>query len=86
MTHLPVAPRFWMNQEVGLLHFALLAYVDGEPLRADQIGLLRAYFAEWADGDFHGVDDLRERIKTLATREDVDSWLEAAMDLGIDPL
>jgi hypothetical protein len=85
MTSGAVAPRFWMNEETGLLGAAVMAYVEHDALSERQIAFLRDYFRQWIAG-FRGVDDLKADVHKLTSRAAIDAWLERALAEGIDPL
>ena len=83
------APGYWMHETSGVLAPAVLAYLDGSPLSADQVVTLRAYLRQWImspawRGD--DVDLLRADIDNLVDRGTLTAWLHRALDLGIDPL
>lgn len=88
-------PRFWMQESSGVLHPVIEAYLHGDELDAAQVATMRAYLRQWvmspvwdanpfAEGG--ELDELRAQVDTMQTREDVDSWLQRAMEAGIDPL
>lgn len=49
---------------------------------------MRAYLRQWINGPWLGddIEALRAAISELSTREQIDAWLDQALDLGIDPL
>ena len=50
---------------------------------------MRAYLRQWIAGDaFHGpeVDELRERVETIVDMWSLNTWIEDALDAGVDPL
>ena len=82
-------PGYWMNETSGVLAPAVMAYLEGIPMNPLEIAAMRAYFRQWVQGDFRGGEDLealRRGVDAIATREDIDAWLDAALELGIDPL
>ena len=81
-------PGYWMFETSGVLRPTIEAYVHGKPLSAEQIVTFRAYLRQWMGGPWQGpqVDALRARLDTLTTRDAIDSWLDDALDIGIDPL
>lgn len=80
-------PGFWMQETSGVLRPAVEAYLRGAPLAPDQIAALRAYLRQWIAAPlWHGVDDLRDAVDGLTTREAIARWLTHADELGIDPL
>jgi hypothetical protein len=85
-----LAPGFWMNETSGVLRPAVEAYLRWEPLSAAQIAALRAYLRQWIEAYAWLEEDelftLRQEVDQLTSREAIDRWLDAALDLGIDPL
>lgn len=82
-------PGFWMHETSGKLEPAIWALIEGDPLTAEQIPLVRAYLRQWIEkGDWRGpaIDELRARVDRLVTREAIDRWLSDALKEGIDPL
>ena len=81
-------PGFWMNEVSGILAPAVKAYLRGEPLDVTQVSYLRAYLRQWIAAPGwagHGVDMLRESIDGLTDRASIAAWVDAAIDIGIDP-
>jgi hypothetical protein len=78
-----------MNETSGRLRPAVMAYLNGQELSAEQIAALRAYFRQWimADG-FQGplIDVLRDTVGGLSTRADIRAWLRIAERACADPL
>ncbi len=89
-----VEPGYWMTETGGQLRPAVEAYLRGEPLSPDQIGLLRAYLRQWIDAPSwiappehpQAIVELRARVAGLTTRAAIAAWLEDALEIGIDPL
>lgn len=83
------APGYWMNETSGVLRPAVMAYLHGEEMTAQQVVTLRAYIRQWimAPG-FVGpeVEELRGRVDSLQSREAIARWLDDADATGIDPL
>jgi hypothetical protein len=83
------APGYWMHETSGVLRPAVERYLHHKPMTAADIAAIRAYLRQWIAapgwrGD--GIDELRQRIDALTTREAIRGWLDTADDLGIDPL
>jgi len=91
-------PGYWMDETSGALRPAVEAYLNHEPLTAAHIGALRAYLRQWIGAeawDLHphaGEEDraqlaqMRARVDSLISRQAIDTWLDAAIDMGMDPL
>jgi hypothetical protein len=85
----PRGPGYWMHETSGLLRPAVVAYLSGGPMTAEQITLVRAYLRQWIDAPVwqgSSVDLLRATVGNLLTRENIESWLEIAALEWIDPL
>jgi hypothetical protein len=84
-------PGFWMYETSGVLAPAVHAYLNHFQMTPHQIATMRAYLRQWVNAsgwkDGNGeLDSLRLSVEEIATREDIDRWIDAAIDLGIDPL
>lgn len=81
---------FWMNEEGEELRPAIIAYLEHHPLTVADIAVIRAYLKQWveAPGFFAtpGVTALRQSVGAIETRNDINRWLAAADEEGIDPL
>jgi hypothetical protein len=78
-----------MNEASGVLRPAVEAYLWRETLTAAEVAVLRAYFRQWINAPaWCGpmIDVLRTQVDAIATREDVDRWLDRAINEGCDPL
>jgi hypothetical protein len=82
-------PGYWMNEVSGELHDAVEALLFNAELKPEHIDLLREYFRQWVGAEGFqgpGIEQLRQMVDGLTTREAVDRWLALALDEGIDPL
>ena len=82
-------PRFWMNEQTGVLRPAVEAYVTGGPMSVEQIAAMRAYLRQFiAATCWVGprVGELRGMIDGLTSRKAITVWLVIAIAEGIDPL
>ncbi len=82
-------PGYWMNETSGVLRPAVEAYLNGQPMTSQQIGVMRAYLRQWMQGSWEPdkeVEKLRHAINVITTRETLSQWLEAALAIQIDPL
>lgn len=86
----PDAPKFWMRETSGVLKPVVKAYLDGDPLDVHQIDLMQCYLHQWVRSPVWApsgaLEVLRLRVVTIATREDIDAAIEAAVALAMDPL
>ena len=84
-------PRFWMNETSGVLAPVIQNYlVRRRPMTTEDIAVMRAYLRQWVMAEsWHGGEDLealRASVDKIATHADINTWLEQAIDIGIDPL
>jgi hypothetical protein len=95
----PGAPRYWMDEQSGVLSFAVRQYLENpRALTFGHIALLRLYLKQWVDSpawDMNpALDDegrqtlatLRRRADRIESANDVRAWLLVAQDIGMDPL
>ena len=82
-------PGYWMYETTGILRPAVEAYLRNKPLTAADIAALQAYLRQWIFAPVWygaGIAELRAAIDGLTNREAIETWLDAAEVLGIDPL
>ena len=83
------APGYRMRRTGGLLRRAVEAYLRGGEMTPTGLMALQAYLKRSIPApNWRGerVEDLRERVEDLDTREKLEAWLDDALDIGIDPL
>lgn len=97
MIDLPFLP-YWMNETSGKLREAVFALTrtwngDCNQLSPKHLKILKKYFALWINypgwkrsGHEQEFDRLSLQLKSIATIEQLNQWLENARDIGIDPL
>jgi hypothetical protein len=83
-------PLYWRNEISGKLEKAVLAYFEGMEISIPEILILRAYFAQWIKADYweicDEIEELRQSVDAIASTDCLNSWLEKAVLIGIDPL
>ncbi len=87
-------PAYWMDDRTGGLRLAVEAFLRDDDLTAAQLRAIRNYLRQWINaevweqGQVAGPDirALRDSVDTLATKADIDRWLELAVEGEIDPL
>ncbi len=82
-------PGYWMHETSGVLRPVVTAYLEGKPLTAYQVSLMRNYLRQWIEHpEWMGenIDLLRATVGSLRNRRDIENWLEVAERAGIDPL
>src|SRR5262245_19430402 len=92
------APKYWMYETGGLLVPAVERYLRDEPAQPMDEALIVAYLRQWIGSPVWSHNphmdaesgrklfELRARVGTLRTRQDIGQWLHDALDIGIDPL
>jgi len=88
------APGYWMNEASGVLRPVVEKYILGGDLDAQEVATMRAYLRQWImspawDMNPHGSDELqglRDMIDSLHSTAQIHTWLDRALDAGIDPL
>ncbi len=87
----PVArpPRFWMEETTGVLAAAIEQYMQGEPLAADQLEVIKLYLRQYLE---RAVLDssadrqrLLERIARLRTTRDIERFADELSEVGVEP-
>lgn len=91
-------PFYWRNIESDELRRAIMRLAeswgggdDAPDLTEDEVAWIADYFRYWINApcwmDSSGkLEILRENVLKLKTQEDLEVWLEFALDLSIDPL
>ena len=83
------APGYWMYETSGVLRPAVEAYLYGDELTPQHIAALRAYLRQYINAPAWlgpEIDGLRDGIDSLHSRAQIATWLNKALDVGIDPL
>ena len=82
-------PGYWENETSGRLRTAMEVYLYGGKITLQNLDTIREYFRQWLrHGDFLGdaIPRLTAQIEQIRNRGDIERWLAAAMEQGIDPL
>jgi hypothetical protein len=78
---------YWMNETSGVLRPIVERYLNGGDLDDAAIAIMRAYLPQWMEGEaWFGAAMLRTRVAAIATTADLRDWLNAAAEIGVDPL
>jgi hypothetical protein len=80
-------PLYWADEQSGVLPQAVTAYLQGEET-PEQLALVLEYVRYWLKapcwrGD---VQEIRQRIDFVTTRDGLQAFLSDALAFGIDPL
>lgn len=81
-------PGYWQNETSGVLRPVVMRYLDGSSLDGSDIRVMKAYLAQWMQGDWEGDEAARLRadVGKITTVADLRRWLDDAQETGIDPL
>jgi hypothetical protein len=101
MTHaeqlslVPDPPNYWRNETSGILAAAVENYLNNRYVSPNDIRYLRAYCVQWVNssawdlnpsGTGKELRELRESAAGIRSVQQLDKWLRAATDAGMDPL
>jgi hypothetical protein len=93
-----LAPKYWRDETGGELVPAMERYIKRKDLSLRDLVLIRAYLRQWIESpawdlnphsDEHSAANLkllRESATKLFRRADIEEWIRAALEIGIDPL
>ncbi len=84
----PNPPRFWMEEQTGVLEDAVEAYMAGERLTERQLTVLKVYLKQFIQraplaGDAN-VPRLLQKIDRLKTARDVENFADEAAEFGAE--
>jgi hypothetical protein len=83
-------PYYWRDETSEILSEVIHAYLEKHQLTAKQFAILKVYLNHWIFAPCWSGEkelaQLRDRVTQLQSIEEVDQWLEMALDNGIDPL
>lgn len=94
----PDAPKYWLHNTDGVLVPAVNRLIKGYPLSVADIGAIRAYLRQWIwspvwdknptldDAGAERLGAFRESLDRLATAPEINHWIRALVDEGMDPL
>ena len=81
-------PGYWA-EETGKLRPAVMAFLLGAELNADEFSLVVAYVRRWVAAQVwiggEAIEDLRRKLYLAETTRQLHQWAAAASELGIDP-
>jgi hypothetical protein len=81
-------PRFWMEEQTGVLGDAVQAYMEGERLRTNQLRAIKSYLKQFVEraplaGDAK-VHLLQQRIDRIKTTRDVEEFADELAEYGAE--
>ncbi|MGB9739336.1 MAG: hypothetical protein C0184_02530 [Chloroflexus aggregans] len=85
----PRPPRFWMEETTGRLAAAVEHYMQGEPLTADELEVIKIYLTQYLErAVIEGSADrkrLLSRIPRLRTTRDIERFADELSEVGVEP-
>jgi hypothetical protein len=80
-------PHYWVYETTGALARVIERYLISKPLNEEEIAIMRAYLRQWIMApQWANADELRASVLKIRNNRDIERWLDAALDQGIDPL
>jgi hypothetical protein len=81
-------PRFWMEEQTGVLEDAVQAYMEGERLKPNQLRAIKSYLKQFVEraplaGDAK-VHLLLQRIERTKTTRDVEAFADELAEYGAE--
>ena len=81
-------PRFWMEEQTGVLEDAVQAYMEGERLKSNQLRAIKSYLKQFVEraplaGDAK-VHLLQQRIDRIKTTRDVEAFADELAEYGAE--
>jgi hypothetical protein len=85
----PVPPRFWMDEQTGMLTEAVEVYLRSEPLEPEQFNLLRLYLRQYLEravlASGANRTKLLARIDKLRSTSDIERFADELSEWGVEP-
>lgn len=85
----PQPPRFWMEEQSGLLKEAVEIYMRSEPLGPAQIEVLHIYLRQYLERAVLASDANRDkllaRIAKLQKTSDIERFADELAEWGVEP-
>lgn len=85
----PQPPRFWMEEQTGVLSELVETYMNGEALTAEQLELIRIYLRQYLERAVLASDADRNRllarIPKLRSTGDVERFADELSEWGVEP-
>lgn len=81
-------PRFWMEEQTGVLENAVETYLNGDPLSAAQLAAIKVYLKQFAErapltGEAK-VHLLVQKIDRLKTTRDIEDFADEIAEFGAE--
>ncbi len=84
----PKPPRFWMEEQSGVLADAVETYMRSEPLAAAQLDVMKIYLRQYLERAVLASDANRglllNRIEKLRTVRDIEQFADELSEWGVE--
>ncbi len=81
-------PRFWMEEQTGVLSAAVEAYLDGQRLKPDQLAAIKVYLKQYIEravlAGAAKVPLLLSKIDKLKTTGDLERFADEVAEFGAE--
>ena len=81
-------PRFWMEEQTGVLEDAVETYLEGDPLKPAQLAAIKTYLKQYVEraplaGEAK-VNLLVQKIERLKTTRDIENFADEVAEFGAE--
>lgn len=87
--HQEVRPRFWMEEQTGLLADAVESYFTGERLLPQQLEHIKLYLRQYLERAVMTADAdrgrLLQRVEGLRSTRDIERLADELSEYGVEP-
>ncbi|MBA3948157.1 MAG: hypothetical protein H0X37_26855 [Herpetosiphonaceae bacterium] len=81
-------PRFWMEEQTGVLSAAVEAYLDGQRLKPDQLAAIKVYLKQYVEravlAGAAKVPLLVSKIDKIKSNGDLERFADEVAELGAE--
>jgi hypothetical protein len=87
----PVAspPHYWMTEQTGRLAGAIEAYINGDTLTSDALGLIKQYLRQYLERAVMTGDAKRrkllDQVAALRSSRDIERFADELAEIGFEP-
>jgi len=81
-------PRFWMEEQTGVLEDAVETYIAGNPLKPAQLAAIKIYLKQFVEraplvGEAK-VNLLSQKVDRLKTTRDIENFADEVAEFGAE--
>ncbi len=87
----PVAspPHYWMTEQTGRLADAIEAYINGDALTPDALGLIKQYLRQYLERAVMTGDAKRnlllDQLASLRNGREIERFADELAEIGVEP-